>query len=475
MSKTLLRFGPFEADIEERTLRRDGKVVALTPREFDTLRVLLENAGQKVFKDKLVKEIWGKLSVSEGNLAQQIKNLRQKLDQEGDSIIRTHPREGYSIDSVTVVLAEDPDGGAAGSQAVDSAPQRPSARRRWLVVALAAMVLVLLAVPLYLKVLSKAAPVNALIVRAVPLTKDGAPKRGPVLTGGGKIWFQELIDGKWRVVSIPESGGDAVPLSVPFEDVDLYDITADGGVLLFGSRDRGCKCTWAWPISARSAQLVREQLGEGSWASDGRTLALADNTKLLIFKGSVLNRSLTISPAARVGNPRWTPDGRYLTFDQTELKTGLTSLWRWDGVGRNAEPIHPAVGSGQDQIHGRWTRDGSYFLYEAGPRDRYDLWAVRSSMFVPSRTLEALRVTDGPLHWTWPTPGATRRDIFALGGMVSAELVRFDRKTSSWLPYLGGIPAYELDFLAMGSGSHTPDTRSTQSGKQWLTARSRFD
>src|ERR1022692_2463298 len=203
MSKTLLQFGPFEVDPQRRILRRDGRIVALTPKEFDTLLVLLEHPGEIVFKDVMVKYIWKGLGVSEGNLARQVKNLRQKLEPEGDSLIRNFPRQGYSIKSVTVVHVDDPKGSRAG--------------RRWAVAGVATIILGFLTVLLY----PRALPVNTLIVRSVQLTKDGTPKRGPVLLGGGRLWFQELIEGEWMVVSVPESGGDAVPLKLPSKGVDL--------------------------------------------------------------------------------------------------------------------------------------------------------------------------------------------------------------------------------------------------------------
>ena len=211
MSKTLLQFGPFEVDPQRRILRRDGRIVALTPKEFDTLLVLLEHPGEIVFKDVMVKYIWKGLGVSEGNLARQIKNLRQKLEPEGDSLIQNFPRQGYSIESVTVVHVDDPAESATGPQSVPSAAPKPFARRLVAGV-LAVIVLGFLSVLPY----PRALRVNPLILRSVQLTKDGTPKRGPVLLGAGRLWFQELIEGEWMVVSVPESGGDAVLLKLPY-------------------------------------------------------------------------------------------------------------------------------------------------------------------------------------------------------------------------------------------------------------------
>ncbi|HLK66558.1 MAG TPA: winged helix-turn-helix domain-containing protein [Bryobacteraceae bacterium] len=448
MPKILLRFGPFEADSQKRTLRRDGKVVALTPREFDTLLVLLEHPGEIVAKDVMVNQIWRGLAVSEGNLARQVKNLRQKLEPEGDLLIRNFPRQGYSIESVTVVQVDDPDASMADFQAVQDSSPKPFARK-WVGASLATIVLGFLTVLLY----PRALPVNPRILRSVQLTKDGTPKRGPVLLGGGRLWFEELIDGEWTVVSIPEAGGDAIPLKLPSKGVDLFDTTAEGGTLLLGLTDKGRRSIWAWQVSTGSSWSLGELSGDAAWAPDGHTLAAGVNNKLLVLGGDRLLGTSTISHDSRIANPRWTPDGRHVTFDLTEAKTGLISIWQSDQLGRNAEPIRSVVGSGQDQSHGRWTRDGLYLLYEAGSTENHDLWAAPNTNTRWPSSTPAVRLTHGPLNWTWPTPGITHKDIFALGEMIGAELVRFDRRTSTWPPYLKGIsvfPAYELDFSSDG-------------------------
>jgi len=43
-------FGPFRVDKVKRRLLRDGQIVPLTPKAFDTLLVLIEHAGQLVEK-----------------------------------------------------------------------------------------------------------------------------------------------------------------------------------------------------------------------------------------------------------------------------------------------------------------------------------------------------------------------------------------------------------------------------------------
>jgi DNA-binding winged helix-turn-helix (wHTH) protein len=50
----LYEFGPFRLDVNERLLMRDGNVVPLSPKVFDTLLVLVQHSGRMLGKDELM-------------------------------------------------------------------------------------------------------------------------------------------------------------------------------------------------------------------------------------------------------------------------------------------------------------------------------------------------------------------------------------------------------------------------------------
>ena len=92
----IYRFGPFVLDVDDRSLKRDGAPVALTPKTFDLLVVLIDNAGRLVEKDALLKSVWPDVAVEEGNLTKGIFSLRQILEEEGGTrYIETVPKRGY--------------------------------------------------------------------------------------------------------------------------------------------------------------------------------------------------------------------------------------------------------------------------------------------------------------------------------------------------------------------------------------------
>ena len=90
-------FGRFRLKVAERVLLREGELVPLTPKVFDILVTLVENGGQVVAKDDLMKRVWPNTFVEEGNLTQNISLLRKALGETpgGAQFIETVPRRGY--------------------------------------------------------------------------------------------------------------------------------------------------------------------------------------------------------------------------------------------------------------------------------------------------------------------------------------------------------------------------------------------
>lgn len=97
MNRQLYSFGPFELDLEEQVLRREGQPLALKPKIFDLLAVLVENSGRVVSRGELMKQVWAGTFVEEGNLTVSIVKLRQALGEAHNErrYIETVPRRGY--------------------------------------------------------------------------------------------------------------------------------------------------------------------------------------------------------------------------------------------------------------------------------------------------------------------------------------------------------------------------------------------
>jgi Tol biopolymer transport system component/DNA-binding winged helix-turn-helix (wHTH) protein len=84
--KHFYEFGPFRLDPVKRRLLRDGEMVLLTPKAFDTLLELVRQSGKTIEKDDLMKKVWPDAVVEENNLNQNISTLRKSL---GDSRVES--------------------------------------------------------------------------------------------------------------------------------------------------------------------------------------------------------------------------------------------------------------------------------------------------------------------------------------------------------------------------------------------------
>jgi TolB-like protein/DNA-binding winged helix-turn-helix (wHTH) protein/Flp pilus assembly protein TadD len=127
-------FGPFHLDPTERKLLRGNEVVALTPKAFDTLVVLVRNSGHLMEKDELISTLWPDSFVEEGSLSNNIFLLRKALG-EDPAFIETVPRRGYRFVgavrqfpvAATTRLEMPP---AVGAHGIASLP--PKAQWQWL-------------------------------------------------------------------------------------------------------------------------------------------------------------------------------------------------------------------------------------------------------------------------------------------------------------------------------------------------------
>ncbi len=90
-------FGPFQLDLNDRLLTREGEVISLRPKATEILVRLVKNAGQLIKRDELLKEVWPDTFVEESNLSQTIFTLRKALgdDRSEPRYIETVPRRGY--------------------------------------------------------------------------------------------------------------------------------------------------------------------------------------------------------------------------------------------------------------------------------------------------------------------------------------------------------------------------------------------
>src|SRR6267154_2081390 len=112
-----LRFGPFELNVAERSLKKANQVIPLGGRAYDILIALLENAGEIVGKGELIARAWPDVTVEEGSLRVHLSALRKALGdgQFGNKYIASIQGHGYSFIAPVARLPADHDRGNASA------------------------------------------------------------------------------------------------------------------------------------------------------------------------------------------------------------------------------------------------------------------------------------------------------------------------------------------------------------------------
>jgi DNA-binding winged helix-turn-helix (wHTH) protein/TolB-like protein len=95
----IYEFADFRIDVRERVLERmpEGERVALPEKAYDTLCVLVRNAGRLVAKDEILSEVWADSFVEENNLNKSIHAIRRALGENsgGEKFIETVKKHGF--------------------------------------------------------------------------------------------------------------------------------------------------------------------------------------------------------------------------------------------------------------------------------------------------------------------------------------------------------------------------------------------
>lgn len=96
---TLLKEGKLTVNLASYTVTYDGEEIALTKKEFELLRYLLQYRGEAITRDRLLSEVWEYEYMGDTNVVDvYIRYLRQKLDDRFNiKLITTVRGVGYMI------------------------------------------------------------------------------------------------------------------------------------------------------------------------------------------------------------------------------------------------------------------------------------------------------------------------------------------------------------------------------------------
>jgi Tol biopolymer transport system component len=450
--------GPFTLNVRDRTLRRDGVLLHLTPREYQIAECLFRNPGRAVPAEEMLVTVWGTVSVGENNLARQISNLRKRLgkDADGQQYVRSAGNQAYFV-PVFALPPDVPDGPPPRSEeGVPSEvigamvpPMRPGNVRA--AIAGVALVVAVVVAAAAVRIISN----NTFIASVIPtftqvaLTHDSEPKSGPVFTDGSRVYFAGGPDSAAHWMTVPISGGDPSAFSMPVPGAKILDV-APGGRMLLITGGRNNQAIWILKDTHSAPErlpTVAQAAGAGRFSPDGkRILLVTDKAKLTMDArtGALLHR---VPSTQFVLTPRWTPDGRAFTFARSPIQSGEETLVTSSPDGTkerilDSEGVPPSL---KGLVIAGWL-DTRTLIVEETRNDRTGLWAI-------------LEDTGGFFHGSnrvSEIPGCVSKGATTEGGAIyavcdaeRAELLARS-PAGEWTPLNGGADATELDYSVDG-------------------------
>jgi DNA-binding winged helix-turn-helix (wHTH) protein len=126
-NETVLRVGPLELDLLDRTAKRGERKIDLRPREFQLLKYMMERSDHMLTRATLLKDVWLYRFVPETNLVDvHMGRLRRKVDGANESpMIRNVRGVGFILNATPCPLSSpsQPAQRSGGLSVADKSPR----------------------------------------------------------------------------------------------------------------------------------------------------------------------------------------------------------------------------------------------------------------------------------------------------------------------------------------------------------------
>lgn len=481
-STKVVRFGVFEVDLRTAELRKQGVRIRLPGQSFQVLEALLERPGELVTRENLKQKLWPEDSYGdfEHGINAAVNRVRDALGDSSDNprFVETLPRRGYRfiapVQQEELGPAIEPPAQNNGTVPVtgpvaavptttDDRVRRP-VRRRWLGVASATIVVLVIA---GLVTWWRRPPAVPVVESIVQITDDGRPK-GLMSSDGSRIYFEEGSILNRKIAQVSVTGGTTVPVETRFGSCLLVGATHGGTDLFVAVPDSAAGSyspdtfydLWSIPLPAGDPRRLDMDSVVGYSAAllpDGRIVfaRLVQEKDLktgryrldwfIADKDGSNPRKLVSLPAGLGGYVSVSPDGQRIILIQE-----LPDARRLFEIAPDGTSFREVRNFGGDERNFRWTADQRYLVYQSGSDLQSNVWLLPMKTGISRHAGDPIRLTNGPMPYSNPYPSPDGKQVFVLGTKGRGELVRYDMQSHQFLPFLSGISATDPTFSRDG-------------------------
>ena len=465
----MFHFGDFTLDQLGYRLQRGERILRLERKPMELLFLLLEKRGELVTREELADRLWGTTVFVDidQSINTAVRKVRMVLRDDPDKprFIETVAGKGYRFAAPVTYNGEisksngavarktksvliDTDTGFSNTPSAVFQQPKPRWNHTTLFVGMALLIALTAGALAYWGMQTPAA---ARASNYVQLTHDG--KRKTLIgTEGSRIYFSSASSDYQGMLEMSTSGDEPKRIPVlPSPAFNSISLSPDGSRLLAAemqSNDMGP--LWSLPLLGGSPRRMGDVVGQdAAWSPDGKSLAYCNGGNLFVAKADgTESRMLVTMKYPGVYHPLWSPDGKSLRFDVVESVSGQpVTIWEVSLDGTGLHRLLPGwTNSPDNEYGGRWTADGKYFLFES----RRQVWALPRKAGPFRSRPKPIQLTFSPLVMANPTPSTDGKKLFVVGMTFNAELMRYDMKSSQFLPFMGGIPAEFTSFSKDG-------------------------
>ncbi|MGA7314394.1 MAG: winged helix-turn-helix domain-containing protein [Silvibacterium sp.] len=432
---------------------RSGSELKLERIPMELLILLVTRPGELVRREEIIQELWGdEINVdTESSINTAVRKIRHVLGDDSSSprFVQTISKRGYRFLVEPTRPAVPPQGPAS----------TPKTIRGTLLASIAALLGICLVVSSI-----RLSPKILRVSNYTAITHDGLPKQGPLLSDGVRIYFVSGSMNHRSISQISVNGGEASTLVNALQSPRLMDISPNGSELLAASfgpdpgasmgEKAGLNESALWSISLPPGNVRR--IGDlfadaGAFAPDGRTIAVGWNHALYVVNSDGTNPKEIAQLSGTASSIRWSPDGKRLRLTIMDPKTLGSSLWELLKDGISLHEILRGWNPVPAECCGRWSPDGSWYVFQSTRDGRTDIWALpEPSGLIDRKPREPIQLTAGPINSLAPEMSLDGRKLYMIGQQLRGELNRYDARLKQFVPYLNGVSAEFVDFSRDG-------------------------